>query len=144
MTAPLASLAIQEFERRKASVDQAVARHAWSRADGEAMLANWAAIAMACGAAPREVSAIHEAWQEDMGLTDVYARMILLEEGPSHATYTAELARARAAAGEKARANPTNTQLQARHLGLDCLAIYLGLPAEERPAPSEDRELEAA
>ena len=133
---PLASIGLEEFRRRKASVDRAVAARRYRREDGEQLLTRWATIALAAGAAPREISAVHEAWQEDAGLSDVYARHILLEQGPSHAEYIAELARARDAAGEKARANPAEHDLSVRHHALDSLCIYLGGPSEQ-PATSE-------
>ena len=128
---PLANLAAAEFLRRKASIDQAVAANRYPRAQGERVLANWLAIALSAGARPAQCGPLLEHWQAERQINDCTARHILLEQGPPSAQWQAELARARDTAAAKARAHPTNRQTQERHLAMECLAIHLGLPAEE-------------
>lgn len=130
MTNSLATLAVAEFHRRKASIDEAVAAHRFPRAQGEANLRLWLAIALTAGARPRDCGALFEHWQEECEYSDAIARVILLEDGPSREEWHAELARARDAASSKARARPTDRSAQERSLTLQCLAIALGVSAE--------------
>lgn len=131
MNTPLATLAIAEFHQRKASVDAAVKAGRYRRGEGERLLGLWLAIALEAGAPPGECAAVIGFWQDDCGYSDGMARHILLRDAPPRAAWEAELARARAAAGAKARAHPTEITLQLRHAALDCLAIYLGVGPEQ-------------
>lgn len=139
MTA-LANLALAELHQRKASVDSAVAAGFYPREKGERLLRCWLSIALAAGAEPGDCSALLGMWAEEIGLDAKHARIVLLDEGPARSEWLAELARARDAAGAKARSHPTDMQLSVRHHALDSLCIYLGGPPE---APAE-QELEAA
>jgi len=136
----LARLALAELHQRKASVDSAVAAGFYPREQGERLLRCWLSIALAAGARPGDCSTLVGMWVEETGLDDRHARVVLLDEGPPRGTWLAELARARDAAGTKARAHPTDMKLSLRHHALDSLCIYLGGPPE---APAQ-RELEAA
>lgn len=141
MTA-LSRLALAELHQRKASVDSAVAAGFYAREQGERLLRCWLSIALAAGARPGDCSALVGMWVEDAGLDDRHARIVLLDEGPPRRTWLAELARARDAAGAKARAascstavgqkepHPTDMKLSLRHHALDSLCIYLGGPPE--------------
>ncbi|MBX7459526.1 hypothetical protein [Qipengyuania huizhouensis] len=145
----LARLAADEYRRRKASVDAAVADRRFDRAEGEKLLRCWLSIALTAGARPADCDALLGYWQEERKLTDVYARYILLEQGPKRKVWQAELTRARDAAGGKARAaaedigweDRRTLDLSLRHHALDSLAIYLGCPSE---FPIEEQEKEAA
>lgn len=139
MTA-LANIALAELHQRKASVDSAVATGRYPRNKGERLIRCWLSIALAAGARPGECSALLGVWAEEVGLDDRHASIVLLDEGPPRAEWIAELARARDAAGEKARAHPTDHKLSLRHHALDSLCIYLGGPAEQTAEP----ELEVA
>lgn len=134
MTA-LAPIAIDEYRRRKASVDTAVHAHRFARDEGERLLRCWLAIALTAGAKPSECGPEVDRWQGR--LADHYARFLLLEELPGRAIWLGELTRARDAAARKARLNPTDAALSARHHGLDCLCIYLGGEPEAQPAEQE-------
>lgn len=133
---PLATLSLAEYRRRKAAFDDAVNARGYPREQAEKTLACWLSLALAAGVKPADCGAVVEYWQKERGLSDSWARHILLWQGPSEAECHAELARARDQAAAKARANPTDRQAQQRHLTLDNLAIYLGL-APEAPAPEQ-------
>lgn len=122
----LARLALAELHQRKASVDAAVNAGTYPREKGEQLLRCWLSIALAAGARPGECSSLLGMWAEDAGLDDRHARLVLLDDGPPRTEWLAELARARDAAGSKARANPTDMKLSLRHHALDSLCIYLG------------------
>lgn len=141
MTA-LAPLALAELHQRKASVDSAVAAGIYPRDQGERLLRCWLSIALAAGADPGDCSALLGMWAEEHGFDARHARIVLLDEGPPREQWLAELARARDAAGTKARAHPTDMQLSARHHALDSLCIYLG--GRPEAAPTVEPELEAA
>lgn len=141
MTA-LAPLALAELHQRKASVDSAVAAGIYPRDQGERLLRCWLSIALAAGAEPADCSALLGMWTEEHGFDARHARIVLLDEGPPREQWLAELARARDAAGTKARAHPTDMQLSARHHALDSLCIYLG--GRPEAAVTDERELEAA
>lgn len=153
MTA-LAPLALAELHQRKASVDSAVAAGIYPRDQGERLLRCWLSIALAAGADPCDCSALLGMWAEEHGFDARHARLVLLDEGPPREQWLAELARARDAAGNKARrascsaavgrkeTGPTDMQLSARHHALDSLCIYLG--GRPEAAVTDERELEAA
>ena len=156
----LARLAADEYRRRKASVDAAVAEGRFDRGQGEKLLRVWLSIALTTGARPADCDALLGYWQEERKLSDVYARHILLEQGPRRTVWQAELTRARNAAGTKARNaaqelggegsedNPASSSeavgrkqraldLSLRHHALDSLAIHLGCPPEFASEPEE-------
>ena len=145
----LARLAADEYRRRKASVDAAVAERRYDRGQGEQLLRVWLSIALTTGARPADCDALLGYWQEERKLTDVYARHILLEQGPKRTVWQGELTRARNAAGTKARnaaielgwEDRRTLDLSARHHALDSLAIHLGCPPE---FASEEEERKAA
>ena len=141
----LARLAADEYRRRKASVDAAVAEGRFDRGQGEKLLRVWLSIALTTGARPADCDALLGYWQEERKLSDVYARHILLEQGPRRTVWQAELTRARNAAGIKARnaaqelgwEERRTLDLSLRHHALDSLAIHLGCPPEFESQPEE-------
>lgn len=135
----LPPVALDEYRRRKASVDSAVHARKFARAEGERLLRCWLAIALTAGAKPCDCGPEVDRWKGR--IADHYARFLLLEELPPRDIWLGELTRARDAAARKARLNPTDTALSARHHGLDCLCIYLG---GEPEVLSVEQEKEAA
>ena len=141
----MARLAADEYRRRKASVDAAVAEGRFDRGQGEKLLRVWLSIALTTGARPADCDALLGYWQEERKLSDVYARHILLEQGPRRGVWQAELTRARNAAGAKARAaaqelgwkEGKTLDLSLRHHALDSLAIHLGCPPEFESQPEQ-------
>lgn len=127
MTA-LATIALDEYRRRKASVDTAVHARGFAREEGERLLRCWLAIALSAGAKPSECGPEVDRWQGR--LADHYARFLLLEELPPRRIWQGELTRARDAAARKARLAPTDAALGTRHHALDSLCIHLGCDSE--------------
>lgn len=140
----LAPLALAELHQRKASVDSAVAAGFYPRDKAERLLRCWLSIALAAGADPGDCSALLGIWAEEHGFDSRLARIVLLDDGPPREEWLAELARARDAAGNKARAHPTDLKLSARHHALDSLCIYLGGPSEMQSAQRDQSSRSAA
>ncbi|WP_375290378.1 hypothetical protein [Qipengyuania sp.] len=130
-----ATVAAQEYRRRKASIDAAVAAGRFARVDGERVLANWLAIALSAGATPEQCGGAPHAWQQEIGLADIFARHVLLQEGPAAHVWHAELARARDKAREKLHARPGDADAIRRYLTLQNLSDWL-LPGP--PSSSEE------
>lgn len=132
--APIATIAAQEFTRRRAALEQA---HAAGTISAEAANDNarlWLAIAGKAGADLPEL-AVPCIWPEGK-----VARMEWFELA-ERAEFLAELARARDAALRKACEHPADLAALQRGWDLQCLAIALGAPA---PDPELLRGIEPA
>ena len=126
----LASIALVEFNRRKASIDAAVNAGRFPRERGEALLACWLTIGLLCGAPPSAFGSMAQRWLAQERMPENVAARWLIEDGPIQSQWQAELERARNEAGRKARARHGDAALSERWRCLDALAIYLGCADE--------------
>lgn len=144
VTAPIATIAAQEFHRRREALAKAVRAGTISPEAANDNARLWLAIAGKAGADLPEI-AVPCIWPE--------GRIARLEwfELAERAEILAELARARDAALRKACAEPQNLAALQRGWDLQCLAIHLGAPAPEpellrgiEPVASQATERKAA